>query len=89
MMRQTGTFQAQDNEGRTYTLHVYTDFFVPQPQRFGPGRPPAAPAEPAAEVRGRDEIRLEGGETVTVLGRGQYRVNGTGAYLHSTDPAAP
>jgi hypothetical protein len=88
-MRLTGTFQAEDDCGRPYTLHIYTDFFIPQPKRFGPGRPAAAPAEPATEVRGRDEIRLAGGGTVTLLSRGHYRVNGTGTYLHSTDPTAP
>lgn len=85
MMRRTGSFAARDRRGHKYTLEIYTDFFLPRPS----GGPAQAATVPAAEVRGRSEIRMPGGGTVTLIAKGEYRIDATGVYLHSADTAAP
>jgi hypothetical protein len=44
--------------------------------------------QPAQGGAARDEIRLNSGQTVTLLKQSRYQANGTGLYLRSADPAA-
>jgi hypothetical protein len=65
------SFQAVDDDGGTYTLHVFVD--TPN------GRAASSPKETTI-------IRTSGGSTVTDLGNGKYKIDATGKILRaSTD----
>lgn len=76
--RLTGTFTAVGEEGRAYTVRVYTWFT----RSDGPGGVPAV-------VEGRRELVTADGRGITRLARGQYLIEPNGIALRSTDPAAP
>ncbi len=76
--RHTGTFLARGDDGRAYTVHVYTWFT----RSWGVGGV-------SVEVEGRREYQTVAGHGVTRLGRGRYLIDATGVALRSDDPAAP
>jgi hypothetical protein len=76
--RQTGTFTAVGEDGRAYTVHVYTWFT----RSYGAGGVPAV-------VEGRRELVTADGRGVTRLARGHYLIEPNGVALQSADPAAP
>jgi len=76
MQRHTGTFTALGDDGRQYTVHVFTDFTA-----TGEG--------PHAEVEGQKELRTEDGWQINRLQKGRYQVAQTGVVLCSNAPDAP
>lgn len=77
MKRQTGTFKAQDVNGRSYTILIFTDFLD------------ASSMDGPAEIEGLKELRTATGEAVNWIAKGSYLVVGPGIPLTSTDPTAP
>lgn len=75
--RHTGTFDAQDEQGHTHTIYVYTEFH--QAETFGHSE----------EVEGLKEFTLANGQHVNHLGKGEYEIVETGQKLKSKSPDAP
>lgn len=77
MQQHTGTFKAQDADGRSYTIFVFTDI-IDATTMSGP-----------AVIKGLKEFRTSDGEAVNRLDRGSYLIVGPGIQITSTDPEAP
>lgn len=78
MKRQTGTFTAKGDDGRTYTVVVYTNFISA-----------ASHDDPHAEIEGMKSLRTSDGHHVNRLGQGSYQIVATGVKLTATSPDAP
>jgi hypothetical protein len=76
--RLTGKFTATGEDGRSYTIHVYTW----STRSYGVGGE-------SVEVEGRRDYVTATGLGVTRLGRGRYLIDATGIALWSSDPDAP
>ncbi len=76
--RETGAFTAVGEDGRAYTVRVYTWFT----RCYGLGGH-------SIEAEGRRELVTAAGLGVTRLGRGRYLIDATGVALRSDDPSAP
>jgi putative component of toxin-antitoxin plasmid stabilization module len=78
MKRQTGRFTASGDDGRQYTVYIYTD--VIDAGTFG---------DPNAVVEGLKELRTSDGMAVNHRQKGEYQVVQTGVVLRSSSPDAP
>jgi hypothetical protein len=63
MRRRTGTLIAHDDNGRHYTIHVYTDF-APAPD----------PDNPGAVTKGQQELQTSNGTPIRWIEKGVYEV---------------
>jgi hypothetical protein len=59
--RRTSTFTAEGDDGRQYTVHVFTEFI-----------PAGSHDDPGAVVEGLRELRTSAGQAVNYLGPGVY-----------------
>jgi hypothetical protein len=78
MKKQTGQFSAVGDDGRQYTIFIYTDFT--DAGNF---------EDPHAAVEGMKELRTSDGMRVNRLQQGEYVVVQTGVILRSSSPGAP
>lgn len=78
MKKQTGTFTATGNDGRQYTVHVFTNYI--SVGNF---------VDPNAVVEGLRELRTSDGMAVNRRRRGEYQIVETGVMLNSTSVDAP
>jgi hypothetical protein len=78
MHRLTKSFDAVGNDGRQYTVDVYTNF-IPAPNFEDPG----------AEVEGLKRLQTSSGLLINYLSPGEYQIVQTGVILRSAAPDAP
>ena len=78
MKRRTGTFMVDGNDGRSYTIYIYTDFINA-----------GTLDDPRAEIEGLKELRTSDGKAVNRLSKGEYQVVQTGVILRSSESDAP
>ncbi|MGA2228190.1 MAG: hypothetical protein ABSH41_27465 [Syntrophobacteraceae bacterium] len=79
MKRQTGSFKADGDDGRQYTVCIYSAFA--DAGQFG---------GPKVEVEvGAKELRTTGGKIVRYVQKGEYEIVETGVILRSNSPGAP
>lgn len=71
-------FTAVDDSGREYRLRVYQEYVSVGTR-----------ADPSAVAPGMKRIVTEDGESVKLLGKGDYQIVVTGVILRSSDPDAP
>jgi hypothetical protein len=76
MHRCTGRFRATGDDGRTYTVEVWTEFR-------------AAREEPSGEVEGVQSLLASPGLNLKRLDKGRYQIIATGVILRCTDPDTP
>ena len=76
--KQIGAFVARDQSGREHRLLVFAEF-----------RYQADLSGKKILSRGPVAIETEDGDSVNVIGNGDYKVIRTGITLHSDDPDAP
>jgi hypothetical protein len=77
-MHYVRSYEARDEQGYSYTLREY----LVLNERDGDNPPPAAPP-------GRRVLRTAGGQRLTRLKQGLYRIEATGQHLPCPDPHAP
>jgi hypothetical protein len=75
--RQTGSFVAKDDQGKTYRVAILTEFIE------------SVTNEGSMEIEGLKELRLDTGEAVNRVRQGKYRIVDTGLLLKSISEAAP
>lgn len=78
MKRQTGSFVATGDDGREYTVYIYTEFVDAGSRR-----------NPRAVVQGLKELRTSDGMAVNRLQKGEYQIEETGVVLRSDSADAP
>ncbi len=78
MKKQTGQFTATGDDGRRYTIYIYTDFI--DAGHFG---------NPNAVVEGMKELLTSDGMAVNRHQKGEYQIVQTGLMLRSNAPDAP
>jgi hypothetical protein len=78
MLRQTGHFVGTGEDGRQYTIEVYTNFI--KRATFG---------NPNAEVAGMTKLRTSDGLEVERQEKGVYRIVQTSVVVRSNGPDAP
>ena len=78
--RLTGSFTARGDDGRTYTVHIYTNF-----------TPAGTSGSPYAELPELPELFIftSNWERVNLKEKGVYEVVSTGLVLRSDSPDAP
>jgi hypothetical protein len=77
MLRQTGKFNAYDDNGEVYTIFIYTNFIAVNSRRGN------------ATLPGKKQLLTEDGENVNWLAKGQYQIVQTCVLLHSEAHDAP
>ena len=78
MRRKIGQFFATDENGRRYTILIYTNVIK------------AGTVEnPSMEVEGMEELKTFEGMAVNRLEKGKYQIVQTGIILQSDSPDAP
>ncbi|WAC08899.1 MAG: hypothetical protein OS130_06880 [Thermodesulfobacteriota bacterium] len=70
MKRQTGRFLAVGDDGRRYTVYVYTDFIETGENQ-------------KTVVEGLKELRTSDGLTINRLKKGEYQIEQTGVILRT------
>ena len=78
MQRCTGSYSAEGDDGRSYTVEAWTNF-------VGRGNLP----DPAAEVAGAKTLCTSDGQSLNRRAKGEYVIVATGVVLRSNDPNAP
>ena len=78
MQRCTGSHSAEGNDGRPYTVGVWTNFTSSRHLD-----------DPKAEVAGFRSLCTSDGRYLNYIEKGQYQIVVTGVVLHSDDPDAP
>jgi hypothetical protein len=78
MKRRTGTFTATGDDGRIYTIHVYTDF-----------SDAGHHGDPSATIPGIKELQTSEGSPVNYKEKGVYQLVATGVILRCIAPSAP
>jgi hypothetical protein len=77
IVKQTGSFIASDTEGRTYRIHVFTEYID------------VSSRDREEWIPGMKSLCTNDGCSVNQLDKGQYQVVTTGALLSSQEPGAP
>ena len=77
MKKQTGSFRAIGNDGRQYTVYIYTDF-----------NDAGTFEDPNAVVQGLKELRTSDGMHINRRQQGEYEIVQTGVVLRSSSPEA-
>jgi hypothetical protein len=75
--RQTGSFVANDETGRPYTLLILTEFLEYRTSEGG------------SSIEGLRELALKSGEPVNRIKQGEYTIVTSGITLRSISEAAP
>jgi hypothetical protein len=78
MKKYNGSFPATGDDGRQYTVCIYTDFIDA-----------ANSEDPNAVAEGLKELRTSDGMAVRRRDKGEYQVVQTGVILRSYSPDAP
>ena len=78
MKKRTGSFSARDDNGRQYTIHIYTEYTNA-----------GSRDDPHAVLEGPKELVLSDGSHVNRRDKGIYEIVGTGVTLRSDSPDAP
>ena len=78
-MKRIGSFKAIGDDGRQYTVFIYTDIVD-----AGTFKQPNAVAE-----AGANELRTAGGKIVRYIQKGEYEILETELVLRSITPEAP
>jgi len=78
MQRCTGSYSAEGDDGRSYTVEAWTNF-------VGLGNLP----DPVAEVAGAKTLCTSDGQNLNRRAKGEYVIVATGVVLRSNDPNAP
>jgi hypothetical protein len=74
MLRLTGSFNATGDDGREYTVNIFTD---------------ASTLEDQGEVEVPKRLQTSSGHTVSRIQHGEYVIVLSGVKLRSNDPKAP
>ncbi len=78
MQRCTGSYAAEGNDGRSYTVEAWANF-------TSSGRPD----DPTPEVAGFRTLCTSDGRNLSYIQKGRYQIVATGVLLQSDDPDAP
>jgi hypothetical protein len=78
MKRKTRRFTADGNDGRQYTIYIYTDLIDA-----------GSFEDPNTVAEGFKELRTSDGMVVNLLQEGVYQIVQTGVVLRSSSPDAP
>ena len=78
MKRRTGAFTARSDDGRQYTIYIYTEYTNA-----------GSRDDPHAVLEGLKELVLSDGSPVNRRDKGVYEIVGTGITLRSDSPDAP
>ena len=81
MERRTGTFTATGNDGRSYTVHIYTNDINTSSL--------ASPGQRQEEVAGLKTLKTSDGMKLNRISKGTYQFARMGVILHSDSPDAP
>ena len=78
MEKRTGRFIAQGDDGREYTVYIYTEYSRADVQ-----------GELPSVTEGTQRLVTSDGEPVNVISSGVYYLPGAGVTIRSDDPKAP
>ena len=78
MQRCTGSYSAGGNDGRSYTVEVWTNFTSAGHLQ-----------DPTPEVAGFRTLCTSDGQNLNYIEKGRYQIVATGVVLQSDDPDAP
>lgn len=78
MKRKTESIKAKGDDGRQYTIYIYTDLL--DASSF---------ENPNAVTEGVKELRTSDGMVVNLLQKGVYQIVQTGVVVRSSSPDAP
>jgi hypothetical protein len=78
LQRCTGSYSAEGDEGRAYTVEAWANF-------TNPGRPD----DLTPEVAGSRTLCTSDGRNLNYIGKGRDQIVATGVVLHYDDPDAP
>ena len=75
MQRCTGSYAAEGNDGRSYSVEAWVNF--------------TSPDDPTPEVAGFRTLCTSDGQNLNYIQKGRYQIVATGVVLQSDDPDAP
>lgn len=78
MEKRTGSFVAKGDDGREYTLYIYTEYARADAQGESP-----------SVTEGTQRLVTSNGDPVNVISSGVYYLPGDGVTIRSDDPKAP